>query len=94
MAGFPSRYFDEVIDKFIGANLPLGLIAELGSMVLAAVVGRFVLKSRVIILLVSVLGAFGAMVANILVDGQGAFMYLIFTPAIYAVAVTGRYDLP
>lgn len=71
----------------------ISLFAQLGSMVLAGVVGRFLVKSRAAILLVSFLGAFGAMVANIMVDGQGAFLYLVFTPVIYFAAVAGRYDL-
>ena len=71
----------------------ISLVAQLGSMILAGVIGRFFLKSRVSILLVSFLGAFGAMVANILVDGQGAFLLLVFTPVIYFAAVVGRYDL-
>jgi hypothetical protein len=71
----------------------ISLFAQLGSMVLAGVVGRFLMKSRTAILLVLFLGAFGAMVANIMVDGQGAFLYLVFTPVIYFAAVAGRHDL-
>jgi hypothetical protein len=67
--------------------------AELGSMVLAGAVGRLLMRSRAAILLVSFLGAFGAMVANIMADGQGAFLYLVFAPVVYFAAVAGRYDL-
>ena len=67
----------------------LSFIALLGSMVLAAIVGRF-LKSAPQIWLVSFLGAFGAMVAHFVYDGQGAFFLLIFTPVIYFASVVGR----
>jgi hypothetical protein len=71
----------------------VSLFAQLASMVLAGIIGRFVMKSRATILLISFLGAFGAMVANMLVDGQGAFLYLLFTPVLYFAAVAGRADL-
>jgi hypothetical protein len=67
-----------------GQTLPLGI---------AAVLGRFLLKSRSAIWLVSFLGAAGAMVADILVDGQGACFFLIYVPIIYFWAVIGRRDL-
>ena len=66
------------------------LVAQLGSMFLAAAVGRFLMKSRPAILLVSLLGVLGAMAANIMVDGQGAMAYLLFTPIVYFAAVGGR----
>jgi hypothetical protein len=71
----------------------LSLVGQLGSMVLALLVGRFVLKSRSAIWLVAFAGAFGAMVAHILVDGQGAFMLLIYAPVIYFIAVVGRRNV-
>ncbi len=71
----------------------LSLIAEIAWMTLAAVVGRFLMKSRLMIWVASFLGAFGAMVANTLIDGQGAFIMLIYTPLIYLAAVAGRDDL-
>jgi hypothetical protein len=71
----------------------LSLVGQLGAMALALVIGRFATRSRAAILLVSLLGTIGAMVANILVDGQGAFMFLIFTPVIYFAAIAGRRDL-
>ena len=71
----------------------LSLLAQLGSMGVAAAVGRFLLKSRVFIFLVSVAGAAGAMWANMVVDGQGAFMMLAYAPVIYFVATVGRDDL-
>lgn len=71
----------------------LSLWGQLGSLGLALIVGRFFMRSRAVILLVSVLGAVGAMFANILVDGQGAFLFLIFAPLVYAVAVVGRRNL-
>lgn len=71
----------------------LSLVAQLGSMVLASLAGRFVLKSRPAIWFVAFAGAFGAMIAHILVDGQGAFLMLIYTPVIYVIAAVGRRDL-
>jgi hypothetical protein len=71
----------------------LSLVGQLGSMVLALLVGRFVLKSRSAIWLVAFGGAFGAMVAHILVDGQGAFLLMIYAPLIYVFAVIGRHNL-
>jgi hypothetical protein len=71
----------------------LSLVGQFGSMVLAVLVGRFVLKSRAQIWLVAFAGAFGAMVAHILVDGQGAFLLLIYAPVIYLIAVVGRRNL-
>ena len=71
----------------------LSLVGQLVSMVLALLVGRFVLKSRSAIWLVAFAGAFGAMVAHILVDGQGAFLLLIYAPVIYLVAIVGRRNL-
>ncbi len=68
-------------------------LSQLGSMLFAALLGRFYFRSRIQILLVAFLGACGAMFANVLVDGQGTFMFRIFTPAIYFAAVAGRYDL-
>ena len=71
----------------------LSLVGQLGSMAIAAVIGRFVLKSKTLIWFVAFLGAFGAMVANILYDGQGAFLLLFFTPLIYFAAVAGRDEI-
>ena len=71
----------------------LSLLAQFASMGLAAVIGRFLLRSRVFIFLVSVAGVAGAMWANMVVDGQGAFMMLIYSPVIYFVATVGRNDL-
>lgn len=68
----------------------LSLVGQVGSMALAAIVGRFMLKSAGSIWLVSFLGAFGAMVAHMLYDGQGAFVLLLFTPVIYFAAAAGR----
>jgi len=70
----------------------LSLVVQLGSMALAAIVGRFLLKSAAMIWLVSFLGAFGAMVTHIMYDGQSAFFLLCFTPVIYFAAVAGRDD--
>lgn len=71
----------------------LSLLGQLGSMVLALVVSRFVLKSRSAIWLVAFAGAFGAMLAHILVDGQGAFLLILYAPVMYLIAVAGRRDL-
>jgi hypothetical protein len=71
----------------------LSLAGQIGSMLIALLVGRFLLKSRSAIWLVAIVGAFGAMFAHILVDGQAAFVLLIYAPVIYAVAAVGRRDL-
>lgn len=71
----------------------LSALAQLGSMLLALVVGRFALKSRNAIWFAAFAGAFGAMVAHIMVDGQGAFMLLLYAPIIYVVACIGRSEL-
>ena len=62
-------------------------------MAVALLVGRFVLKSRSAIWLAAFAGALGAMVAHIVVDGQAAFLLLIYAPIVYAIAVVGRRDL-
>ncbi len=71
----------------------LSLIGQLGSMLLAVLVGRFVCKSLSSIWVVSFLGAIGAMCAHIVVDGQGACMLIIFAPVLYVLASVGRRDL-
>jgi hypothetical protein len=71
----------------------LSLAGQLGVMVLALLVGRLALRSRSAIWLVAIAGAFGAMVAHILVDGQGAFLLLISAPVINFLAVVGRRHL-
>jgi hypothetical protein len=71
----------------------LSLAGQLGSMILALAIGRFALKSRSSIWAVAFVGAFGAMVAHILVDGQGAFLLLLYAPIIYCLAVFGRRQL-
>ena len=68
----------------------LSLVGQLGSMALGAIIGRFLLKSAALIWLASFVGAFGAVIAHILYDGQGAFLFLLFTPVIYFAAVAGR----
>ena len=69
------------------------LVAQLFAMASASLIGRFILKSRGMIWLISALGALGAMVALVLVDGQGAFLFVLLVPLIYFVAVVGRDDL-
>jgi hypothetical protein len=71
----------------------LSLMGQLGSMALAVVIGRFVLKSSAQIRLVSLAGAVGAMVSHMMYDGQGAFLLLLFAPIIYFISVAGRRDL-
>lgn len=66
---------------------------QLGAMGLAFIAGRFFMRSRPAILLVSASGAFGAMVAHIMVDGQGAFGLLLYMPIIYFASVVGRRNL-
>lgn len=69
------------------------LAGQLASMILALLIGRFVLKSRSAIWIMAFLGAIGAMCAHILVNGQGAFLLLIYAPVIYFIAVVGRHNL-
>jgi len=69
------------------------LVGQIGSMIVAWVIGRLVLKSRLAILLVSLAGAAGAMASLIMVDGQGACVYVLAAPMIYLFAVAGRDDL-
>lgn len=71
----------------------LNLLAQLGCLIAAAILGRFRLRSRLAIFGVAVAGAFAAMVAHILYDGQGAVAMVIFVPIIYVVATVGRWDL-
>ena len=71
----------------------LSLVGQLSSMVLALLVGRFALKSRSAIWVAAFAGALGAMVAHILVDGQGAFVLLVYAPVIYLIAVVGRRNV-
>jgi hypothetical protein len=71
----------------------LSLLAQLGSMILAALIGRFAMKSRAEIMVISFLGAAGAMLAHMLVDGQGAFLFVFYVPVIYLFAILGRRDL-
>jgi hypothetical protein len=71
----------------------LSLCGQILALALAAVLGRFWLRSRNAIWLASFAGALGAMAANILVDGQGAFLLLVYAPVVYFVAVIGRRDL-
>ena len=59
----------------------------------ATLYGRFGTKSRGSIAVAGVLGALGAMGADILVDGQGAFILLLYAPLIYGIAAVGRHDL-
>jgi hypothetical protein len=71
----------------------LSFVAQMASTVVALIVGRFVLRSRSAIWVIAFACAFGAMVANILVDGQGAFLCLLYAPLIYFIAVVGRRHL-
>lgn len=68
----------------------LSLAGQLAAMIVALFVGRCALKSRGAIWIASFLGALGAMAAHMLVDGQGAFLLLIYAPVIYLFAVAGR----
>ena len=71
----------------------LSMVGQIGVMVVALIIGRFALKRRWAIWIVSFLGAIGAMAACILVDGQGAFLMVIYAPLIYLFSVSGR-DFP
>lgn len=68
-------------------------IAQVACMLIALVAGRFFLKTRAAIWRTAFVGCLGAMFAHIVVDGQGAFMLLIYAPVIYVLAVVGRKDL-
>lgn len=41
----------------------------------------------------AMLGGFGAMVAHIMYDGQGSFVYVFVIPMIYGLAAAARDDL-
>ena len=71
----------------------LSLVAQLSSVVLAVLYGRFIAKSRATIWGAAGLGALGAYLAYVLVDGQGAFLFIFFVPIIYALSAVGRKDL-
>ena len=70
----------------------LSFAGQLASMTLAAMIGRK-FKSRSFIWAVAFAGALGAMIAHMLVDGQGAFVLMPFMPMIYFVAVNRREDV-
>ncbi|MFT3788757.1 MAG: hypothetical protein QM770_21740 [Tepidisphaeraceae bacterium] len=77
-------------------TIPGDILSGLGqfaSLALAALIGRYLLKSRPLIWMVALLGAFGAMWAHILYDGQGAIAEFIYVPVIYYIAVAGRKDI-
>ncbi len=69
------------------------IIIHFGALIVAAGVGRLWLKSSAAIWGIALLAAGVAMVSSILIDGQGAFLVLIYAPVIYAIAAVGRYDL-
>jgi hypothetical protein len=71
----------------------LSLIAQIGSMALAAIIGRYLLRSTALIWLAAFLGACGATAASMMHDGQGAFVLLLCTPVIYFFAVAGRDEV-
>lgn len=71
----------------------LSLCVQIIALVLAAIVGRFWLRSRSAILVAAFAGAVAAMVADMLVDGQAAFFFVAFVPVVYFVAVIGRGDI-
>ena len=72
----------------------LSLAMQLGSMIVAVLIGRFVFRSRSAIWIIAFMGAFGAILASVTFDGQGAFLLLLYAPIIYFIAVVGRRDLP
>lgn len=69
------------------------LLFQVACVVGALLISRLALKSRGAIWLTAVFGAAGAMYAHAMVDGQGAFLLLVFAPVIYFLAVRGRQDL-
>jgi hypothetical protein len=68
-------------------------VAQIAALVLSAILGRFYFKGRLDIWVIAFLGCTIAMVANLLVDGQGACFMYVYVPIIYLVATVGR-DLP
>lgn len=68
-------------------------VAQILALAVAFLIGRFILKKRNDIWVVAFLGAILAMVAHILVDGQGAFLLLMYAPVIYFASVVGRRRL-
>jgi hypothetical protein len=81
---------------FLAISDPHGKLSLVGQLVAIAVafgLGRFALRSRAAIALISFAGACGAMVAKIAWDGQGAFLLLVLTPVVYLAAIAGRRDL-
>jgi len=68
-------------------------ISQLGPMIVALLVGRFLLKSRGDILAISVAGTVAAMLAYMMVDGQAACCFLVYAPVIYVLAIVGRDGL-
>jgi hypothetical protein len=76
-----------------GHEPQISFVAQLLALGLALAISRLALKSRSAIWMASFLGAFGAMAANLVVDGHGAFLLLVFAAIIYCIAVAGRYDL-
>lgn len=63
------------------------------SLAVALLVGRCLLRRRSSIRITCMLGAVLAMVSHIIVDGQGAFLLLLFGPILYALATGGRSGL-
>jgi hypothetical protein len=70
----------------------LSLIGQILVLVVG-LMGALRARSRYTIWGWAMLGGFGAMVAHMMYDGQGAFLYIFVIPVIYWVAVAGRSDL-
>ena len=68
-------------------------VAQILALAVAFLIGRFILKKRNDIWVVAFFGAIVAMIAHILVDGQGAFLLLMYAPVIYFASVVGRRRL-
>jgi hypothetical protein len=71
----------------------MSVIAQIAAIAAALCIARFLMRSRLAILLVCFLGAFGAMVAHIAANGQGAFLFVALTPVIYFFANSRRTNL-
>jgi hypothetical protein len=72
----------------------LCLVGQIAWIVLAALVGRFLLRSRPAIHALSIVGGVGAMVSHMMFDGQGACLLVPLGWFVaYAVAAVGREDL-
>lgn len=74
------------------SDATFSLIGQILALVVG-LVGALCAKSRYTIWGWAMLGGFGAMVAHIMHDGQGAFVWVFAIPIIYGLAIVGRPEL-